>query len=50
MSHHYVFEITGTVIGAVACIPNMIEIILLARKGNKKTNEDEIILSLSCAC
>ena len=49
MSDNHVIEITGTVIGAVTALSNIIEIIILLRKGKERTKADDIILSLSCA-
>ena len=51
MPHEHVglFEITCLIIGAAAAVSNILEIILLVRKGKKRTRTDGIILSLSCA-
>ena len=49
MSHDFAFEIAGTAIGGAAAVSNVIEIVLLGRKGRKRTEVEEIILSLSCA-
>ena len=49
MSDEHVFEISGAAIGAAAALSNIIEIIILARKGKERNKADEIILSLSFA-
>ena len=49
MVSNQAFAISGTVIGAVVAVSNIVEITILARKGKSRTKADDIILSLSCA-